>query len=96
MGMSRIVQILADILRNGKLVIHLEGTARELFRQVKILLGRIGKVGNLVGRFIIFQIGLNTARDVLDVPRDMLVQRADLEEETIDEVLKILSAEFEE
>ena len=42
------------------------------------------------------KIGLNTARDVLDVPRDMLVQRADLEEETIDEVLKILSAEFEE
>ena len=42
------------------------------------------------------KIGLNTARDVLDVPRDMLVQRADLEEETIDDVLKILSAEFEE
>ena len=46
--------------------------------------------------FPLKKIGLNTARDVLDVPRDMLIQRADLEEETIDEVLKILSAEFEE
>lgn len=41
-------------------------------------------------------IGLNTARDVLGVPRDELVQRSDLEEETIDEILEILNAEFEE
>ncbi|MCR4922060.1 MAG: transcription termination factor NusA [Bacteroidaceae bacterium] len=42
------------------------------------------------------KIGLNTARDVLEVPRESLVQRADLEEETVDEVLKILNAEFED
>ena len=41
-------------------------------------------------------IGLNTAREVLDIPRDELVQRADLEEETVDEVLNILKAEFED
>ena len=42
------------------------------------------------------KIGLNTARDVLEVPRESLIQRADLEEETVDEVLRILNAEFED
>lgn len=41
-------------------------------------------------------IGLETARDVLDTPRETLVSRADLEEETVDEVLRILGEEFEE
>ena len=41
-------------------------------------------------------IGMETARDVLGAPRDMLVSRADLEEETVDEVLRILREEFEE
>lgn len=40
-------------------------------------------------------IGLDTAKAVLNAPRDMLVEKADLEEETIDNVLKILRAEFE-
>lgn len=42
------------------------------------------------------KIGMSTARDVLGVPREMLIQRTDLEEETIDEVLGVLKAEFEE
>ena len=32
---------------------------------------------------------------VLNAPRDMLVEKADLEEETVDNVLKVLRAEFE-
>ena len=40
-------------------------------------------------------IGLDTARKVLDAPREMLVVKADLEEETVDSVLNILRAEFE-
>ncbi|MBM3447915.1 MAG: transcription termination/antitermination protein NusA [Bacteroidetes bacterium] len=40
-------------------------------------------------------IGCETARSVLDISRDDLVERTDLEEETIDEVLSILKAEFE-
>lgn len=32
-------------------------------------------------------IGMETAKDVLNAPREMLVSRADLEEETVDEVL---------
>ena len=41
-------------------------------------------------------IGLETAKDVLKTPRETLVSRADLEEETVDDVLRILSEEFEE
>ncbi len=41
-------------------------------------------------------IGLDTAKSVLSAPRAMLVEKADLEENTVDEVLRILKAEFEE
>lgn len=41
-------------------------------------------------------IGLETAKAVLDAPREMLIEKADLEEDTVDEVLRILSIEFEE
>jgi len=40
-------------------------------------------------------IGCDTAKNVLNIPRNELIKRTDLEEETIDEVLKILSSEFE-
>ena len=42
------------------------------------------------------KIGLDTARAVLDAPRDLLIEKADLEEDTVDEVLRILLAEFED
>ncbi len=41
-------------------------------------------------------IGLDTARTVLDMERKELLRRSDLEEETIDNILKILAEEFEE
>jgi N utilization substance protein A len=41
-------------------------------------------------------IGLDTAKSVLGAPRAMLVEKADLEEDTVDEVLRILKAEFED
>ncbi|PKP04503.1 MAG: transcription termination/antitermination protein NusA [Bacteroidetes bacterium HGW-Bacteroidetes-6] len=41
------------------------------------------------------KIGCDTAKSVLEIPRDELVVRADLEEETVDEVLRILRSEFE-
>ena len=40
-------------------------------------------------------IGLDTAKAVLNAPREMLVEKADLEEETVDHVLHVLRAEFE-
>ena len=42
------------------------------------------------------KIGMVTAKDVLATPRETLINRADLEEETVDEVLRILREEFEE
>jgi N utilization substance protein A len=40
-------------------------------------------------------IGLDTAKAVLNAPREMLVEKADLEEETVDHVLEVLRREFE-
>ena len=40
-------------------------------------------------------IGLDTAKSVLNAPREMLIAKADLEEETVDHVLEVLRAEFE-
>ncbi len=39
--------------------------------------------------------GYQTARQVLAVPREVLAEEADLEFDTVDEVLKVLNAEFE-
>ena len=41
-------------------------------------------------------IGCYTAKSVLAMSREEIIERADLEEQTVDEVLAILSAEFEE
>ncbi|MBQ4621651.1 MAG: transcription termination/antitermination protein NusA, partial [Bacteroidaceae bacterium] len=42
------------------------------------------------------KLGIDTAKGVLGAPRDMLIEKADLEEDTVDEILNILRAEFEE
>lgn len=41
-------------------------------------------------------IGCDTAKSVLALNREELIRRSDLEEETVDEVLKILASEFED
>ena len=41
-------------------------------------------------------IGCATAKSVLNTPREVLVEKADLEENTVDDVIRILSAEFED
>ena len=41
-------------------------------------------------------LGLDTARAVLNAPRALLIEKADLEEETVDHVLNVLKAEFEQ
>jgi len=41
-------------------------------------------------------IGCDTAKSVLEKSREELIRRTDLEEETVDDVLRILQAEFEE
>ena len=39
-------------------------------------------------------IGLDTAKQVLNTPKEELLERTDLEEETIDDVIRILETEF--
>lgn len=41
-------------------------------------------------------MGCTTAKSVLNAPREMLIEKTDLEEETVDRVLDILRAEFED
>lgn len=41
-------------------------------------------------------IGLDTAKQVLNAPREMLIEKADLEEETVENLIKVLKAEFEQ
>jgi N utilization substance protein A len=42
------------------------------------------------------KLGCDTARNVLAMSREDLIEKADLEESTVDEVLGILRAEFED
>lgn len=42
------------------------------------------------------KLGLDTAKAVLNAPRDMIIEKADLEEETVDQMLSVLRAEFEQ
>ena len=41
-------------------------------------------------------IGFVTAKSVLNAPREMLIEKADLEESTVDNIIAILKAEFED
>ena len=41
-------------------------------------------------------IGCITAKAVINTPRQDLIDKADLEEDTVDEILQILNAEFED
>ena len=40
-------------------------------------------------------LGYDTAKEVLGAPRELLIEKADLEEETVDHLLEVLKAEFE-
>ena len=42
------------------------------------------------------KVGLDTAKSVIELEKDDLIKRTDLEEETVNEVITILKAEFEE
>lgn len=42
------------------------------------------------------KLGYETAKDVLNAPRQILIEKADLEEETVDHLLEVLRAEFDD
>ena len=41
-------------------------------------------------------MGLRTAREVLNAPRDMIAEKADLEDDTVDHLLSVLRSEFDD
>lgn len=41
-------------------------------------------------------MGCVTAKAVLNTPRQVLIDKADLEEDTVDQVIAVLRAEFED
>ena len=42
------------------------------------------------------KVGLDTAKSILELDQSELIKRTDLEEETINDVIRILKEEFEE
>ena len=42
------------------------------------------------------KLGLDTAKAVLNTPREVLIEKADLEEDTVDHVIEVLKSEFED
>ncbi|MDO5446996.1 MAG: transcription termination factor NusA [Prevotellaceae bacterium] len=53
---------------------------------------------DVIDRWVIDQVkalGLETAKKVINAPRELLIERADLEEETVENMIRILKAEFE-
>ena len=41
------------------------------------------------------KLGYDTAKAVLNAPREVLIEKADLEEDTVDHLLEVLKSEFE-
>ena len=50
----------------------------------------------IVGKIDINNLGKPAAKAVINTPRQVLIDKADLEEDTVDEILEILKAEFED
>ena len=42
------------------------------------------------------KVGLDTAKSIIELEKEDLIKRTDLEEETVNEVIRILKAEFED
>ena len=85
---------------NIKLAGKLTGYEIDVYRDTDVDLEDVDltEFSDEIDKWIIdelMQIGCDTAKSVLAVPVDELVKRTDLEEETINEVIRILKNEFE-
>jgi len=85
---------------NIKLAGKLTGYEIDVYRDTDVDLEDVDltEFSDEIDKWIIdelLQIGCDTAKSVLAVPVDELVKRTDLEEETINEVIRILKTEFE-
>jgi N utilization substance protein A len=85
---------------NIKLAGKLTGYEIDVYRDTDVDLEDVdlAEFSDEIDKWIIdelLQIGCDTAKSVLAVPIEELVKRTDLEEETINEVIRILKTEFE-
>lgn len=86
---------------NIKLACKLTGYQIEVFRDIDETEEEdiyLDEFSDEIDQWVIDQlkkIGLDTAKSVLAAPREVLTEKADLEEETVESLLSILSAEFE-
>jgi len=86
---------------NIKLATMLCGYTIDVFRDDQILDSEdiyLDEFSDEIDQWIIDalkSIGCDTAKSVLAIAREELIRRTDLEEETVDDVLKILHAEFD-
>lgn len=86
---------------NIKLAIQLTGYDIEVYREAQVDDEDVNldEFADEIESWIIDQlksIGCDTAKNVLALSREDLIRRTDLEEETVDEVLKVLKSEFED
>jgi N utilization substance protein A len=83
---------------NIRLATMLTGYDIDVFREAEEEDVDLDEFGDEIDQWIIDtlkRIGCDTAKSVLEISNEELVKRTDLEEETIEEVVKILRAEFE-
>jgi transcription termination/antitermination protein NusA len=85
---------------NIKLAGRLTGFDIDVYRETDEVTDDVSldEFGDEIDQWIIDElkgIGCDTARSVLDIPKEELVRRTDLEEETIAEVVRILREELE-
>ncbi len=87
---------------NIKLASRLTGYELDVFRnnmEIEIDDVDLDEFSDEIEAWIINQlknIGCDSARSVLELSKEELIRRTDLEEETIEDVMKILAAEFDE
>ena len=86
---------------NIKLASKLSGYEIEVFRDTDVDYEDVDlkEFNDEIDQWIIdelYKIGCDTAKSVLALSKEELISRTDLEEETIDNVIEVLKAEFEE
>ena len=83
---------------NIRLASMLTGYDIDVYREVEEEDVNLDEFSDEIDQWIIEtlkKVGCDTAKSVLEIPDEELVQRTDLEEETIKEIKNILKAEFE-
>ena len=98
-------QVSLAIGKNGyniKLASNLTGYTIDVFREIDEQVDEdiyLDEFKDEIEEWVIEAVkalGFDTAKKVLNAPREMIIEKADLEEDTVDEMIRILKAEFED